>query len=439
MSLKQLNGGKSLSNLTPGTLNPPLNLVTTNSVTAANTQLLARTVTTSPQIVANVPGAVGDVVARFSVQVQGVERGLINATGVVSATGVFCAGAGAANSPVEFRAGTSDGSDTAYALFSGGGGWADPLNQPLGGDAAPGYTRGSSLYLYGNEHATLPAQAHHRCATGGLYRWFVNEVESVRISALGVLGLYNTGGFAGTISPVNLTANRAFTLPNTAGELMISGGSGSVSISNLTSGTLVSSAVMTFPSNQSITTSSRQVGGYTNGLFLNTPSGTGIYGHINGTEHFRIENSTSTGLRISGGLPLTFATNGTVAGVRAVIGLNDGIALLAAAAGSHTMYVNTFLEYTFSASAFTLGDGNNIAVGTGTGTIIFTSPTQKGGFWGATPVVQPAFTGTSTTLAVAGSTNALFADSTSTGGTGSAAYSFPDLIRNLKAAGILAA
>jgi len=38
----------------------------------------------------------------------------------------------------------------------------------------------------------------------------------------------------------------------------------------------------------------------------------------------------------------------------------------------------------------TLDDGANVAVGTGTGTKIGTAVSQKLGFWGATPVVQPS-------------------------------------------------
>ena len=47
-------------------------------------------------------------------------------------------------------------------------------------------------------------------------------------------------------------------------------------------------------------------------------------------------------------------------------------------------------NYRFSASALTILDGNNIIVGSTTGTQIATATTQKLGFWGATPVVQPA-------------------------------------------------
>lgn len=46
--------------------------------------------------------------------------------------------------------------------------------------------------------------------------------------------------------------------------------------------------------------------------------------------------------------------------------------------------------FTISPTAVTLGDGVNIACGTGTGTQIATSATQKLGFFGKTPRVQAA-------------------------------------------------
>ena len=52
--------------------------------------------------------------------------------------------------------------------------------------------------------------------------------------------------------------------------------------------------------------------------------------------------------------------------------------------------VNGVEEYEFSNVLFTIGDANNISIGTTTGTKIATSTTQKLGFWNATPIVQPA-------------------------------------------------
>lgn len=56
--------------------------------------------------------------------------------------------------------------------------------------------------------------------------------------------------------------------------------------------------------------------------------------------------------------------------------------------------INAIKLIAFSAGTFTgnitLADGTNIVVNTTTGTQIGTAVTQKVGFWGATPIVQPA-------------------------------------------------
>jgi hypothetical protein len=82
-------------------------------------------------------------------------------------------------------------------------------------------------------------------------------------------------------------------------------------------------------------------------------------------------------------------------------------------------------------------DAGTIQVGTGTGTKIGTATTQKLGFWNATPVVQPASTGNSTTATAAG-TNAANRETSYTGGVGATAYTVADIIANLKNAGLLA-
>ena len=94
---------------------------------------------------------------------------------------------------------------------------------------------------------------------------------------------------------------------------------------------------------------------------------------------------------------------------------------------------------TFNATGtLTFSDAVNVVVGTTTGTKIGTATTQKIGFYNATPVVQPATTGTATGF-TAGSGTAVNDVSTFTGGTGSTAYRISDLVLALKNLGLLAA
>ena len=69
----------------------------------------------------------------------------------------------------------------------------------------------------------------------------------------------------------------------------------------------------------------------------------------------------------------------------------------------------------------------------------FSSPAAStNGFFGATPVVQPDTTGTTTGF-TAGSGTAVLDDSTFTGDTGTAAYTIGDIVKALKDLGLLAA
>lgn len=91
------------------------------------------------------------------------------------------------------------------------------------------------------------------------------------------------------------------------------------------------------------------------------------------------------------------------------------------------------------ATSLTFATGANIVAATsGAGTKIGTGATQKLGFWNATPVVQPATTGTATGF-TAGSGTAVNDDSTFTGGVGTKAYRISDIVLALKQAGIMAA
>jgi hypothetical protein len=57
------------------------------------------------------------------------------------------------------------------------------------------------------------------------------------------------------------------------------------------------------------------------------------------------------------------------------------------------------VAYTFLGNA-TFADGKNIIVNAATGTMIATAVTQKIGFWGQTPIVQPAGAGQAIVVAL---------------------------------------
>lgn len=84
----------------------------------------------------------------------------------------------------------------------------------------------------------------------------------------------------------------------------------------------------------------------------------------------------------------------------------------------------------------TLDDGKNIVLNTTNGTKIATASGQKLGFWNATPVIRPSSAG-DTSIGAAGGANAVYRDTTFTGGTGSTAYTIGDIVRALKLTGLI--
>lgn len=85
-----------------------------------------------------------------------------------------------------------------------------------------------------------------------------------------------------------------------------------------------------------------------------------------------------------------------------------------------------------------LNNGDDVILATTTGSKIGTATTQKLGFWNVTPVVQPSTTGELTGHS-AGAVDAVYSDSTFTGNSGTKAYTLNDVVKHLKAVGILAA
>ena len=85
--------------------------------------------------------------------------------------------------------------------------------------------------------------------------------------------------------------------------------------------------------------------------------------------------------------------------------------------------------------SLTFTDGN-LNVGTGTGLNIGTATNQKIGFWAATPVIQFATTGETAGHSAVGGTNVNASD-TFTGNNGTRAYTINDIVKALKACGIM--
>lgn len=71
------------------------------------------------------------------------------------------------------------------------------------------------------------------------------------------------------------------------------------------------------------------------------------------------------------------------------------------------------------------------------GTVLGQSTTDLIGFYGATPIAQPTAVDNTTTVA-AGSTTAVYTNTTFSGGTGTTGYTVGDIVRALKLAGLIA-
>jgi hypothetical protein len=107
-------------------------------------------------------------------------------------------------------------------------------------------------------------------------------------------------------------------------------------------------------------------------------------------------------------------SNGTFGGTLSVTGASTFTGLLTANGG------------------ITLGDGQNIAFNTTTGTKIGTATTQKIGFWNATPIVQPTTAVASATVAHTGGGTNIKTDDTFDG------YTIAQVVKALRNAGLLA-
>lgn len=123
--------------------------------------------------------------------------------------------------------------------------------------------------------------------------------------------------------------------------------------------------------------------------------------------------------------------------VRSLNGFEGALAGAVAATTFAASGAASFASTVSFAGALTITNVN-VVLGTGAGTQLGTAAAQKLGFWGTTPVIQPAATG-QTAGFTAGAGAAVLVDSVFTGGSGTKAYTIGDIVKALKAAGFLAA
>jgi hypothetical protein len=134
-------------------------------------------------------------------------------------------------------------------------------------------------------------------------------------------------------------------------------------------------------------------------------------GPANANEKMRLHNSGGLSL---GNTTDPGASNASITGTLAVTGVTTLTGLLTANGG------------------ITLGDAQNIAFNTTTGTKIGAATTQKLSFWNATPIVQPTTAVASATVAHIGGGTNLKTDDTFDG------YTIAQVVKALRNAGLLA-
>lgn len=182
---------------------------------------------------------------------------------------------------------------------------------------------------------------------------------------------------------------------------------------------------------------------------ITSASATSLAVGLTGATNSAFVVDSSTGSQVAGLKVTGAATGGTVA----IVCIDSGGAtnLTINAKGTGTIGIGsvstgavtitpatTITGILTSSGGITMADAKNIIVNATTGTQIATATTQKLGLWAATPVVQPV-ANTDTTTGAAGSTTAVFLNTTFTGPSGASAYTIGGIIKALKAVGILAA
>ena len=244
-------------------------------------------------------------------------------------------------------------------------------------------------------------------------------VDASGVTAIGGdLTLSDGGTYTTTLQTITPTAARTISFPDATGTVGLVGGSSGNLVVNQSGAYAGVANSSVDNATGDITLGSRFISSL-NGA-ASAPPGT-----FTGT-WFTGGTATTTKPQVviepTGATSTAWSTDGTGLGVNAASGFAGNLL---------DLQVNGTSEWSLSNTTFTIGEANDIAVGTTTGTKIGTATTQKLGFWDKTPVVQPT-TGISGATFVADSGGSIHPTSTFDG------YTIAQVVAALRQLGILA-
>jgi hypothetical protein len=204
---------------------------------------------------------------------------------------------------------------------------------------------------------------------------FIWDSANDELEVPGDIVLDDGGTYTTTLQTVTATANRTISFPDATGTVALVAGSSGNLITNQSGAYagVANSSVDAATGN--VTLGSRFISSL-NGAASAPP------GAFTGT-WFTGGSATTTKPQVviepTGTTSTAWSTSGTGLGVNAVSAFAGRLL---------DLQINGTSEWNFSGTVFGIGEANDIAVGTTTGTKIGTATTQKLGFFGVTPVVQ---------------------------------------------------
>ena len=194
--------------------------------------------------------------------------------------------------------------------------------------------------------------------------------------------LSDESAFTTILQTITPTADRVISFPNATGTIGLVAGSSGNLIANQGGAYAGVANSLVDNTTGNITLGSRFISSLNGAL-----SATGITGvpvAVTGTWITTGGTATTTKPQVliepTGTTSTAWSTSGTGLGVNAASGFAGNLL---------DLQINGTSEWNFSGTVFNIGEANNIAVGTTTGTKIGTATTQKLGFFDKAPVVQP--------------------------------------------------